>query len=95
MIRGRKPYLPVIIPDMHSQFEQLEHALTLSGYALQNGAWRHAGPRVRDRSMSEPPPPPPTPENPFSVWGHQRIFLLFSKVVADGLLSATLVGKPK
>jgi hypothetical protein len=38
-----------------------------------------------------PVSPPPTNENPFSVLGRRWIFLLFSKVIADGLLTATLV----
>ena len=40
-------------------------------------------------------PPPQTPENPFSVLGRGRIFLLFSKVIAVGLLSAGLATDPK
>jgi len=40
-------------------------------------------------------PPPLAPENPFSVFGRGRIFLLFSKVVALGLLTAGLVVNPK
>jgi hypothetical protein len=42
-------------------------------------------PRVRI-----PVSPPPTNENPFSVFGRGLIFLLFSKVIADGLLTAAL-----
>lgn len=34
-----------IIPDIHGQFEKLEHALTSLGYARRNGAWRHSDPR--------------------------------------------------
>ena len=37
-----------------------------------------------------PPSPPLTPENPFSVCSRSQIFLLFSKVIAYGLLSAFL-----
>jgi hypothetical protein len=36
-------------------------------------------------------PPPPTKENPFSGSACGRIFLLFSKVVAVGLLTAALM----
>jgi len=32
-------------------------------------------------------PPPLSSENPFSLLGRRRILLLFSKVIADGLLS--------
>jgi len=39
-------------------------------------------------------PPPLAPENPFSVFGRGRIFLLFSKVVALGLLTATSMMGP-
>ncbi len=31
-----------IIPDIHGQFEKLEHALTSLGYSKRNGAWRHS-----------------------------------------------------
>jgi len=40
-------------------------------------------------------PPPLAFENPFSVFVRGRIFLLFSKVIADGLLSAGLVFGPE
>ena len=49
----------------------------------------------RDGSLAGPSPPPPTKENPFSVLGHRRIFLLFSKVVATGLLTARVALKPE
>ncbi len=42
-----------------------------------------------------PVSPPPTNENPFSVLGRCRIFLLFSKVIADGLLTAAWVTGPE
>jgi hypothetical protein len=42
-----------------------------------------------------PVSPPPTKENLFSVFGRRRIFLLFSKVVATGLLTATSVLGPE
>jgi hypothetical protein len=45
--------------------------------------------------MPDPFAPPLPPENPFSVLGCGRIFLLFSKVIAVGLLSAGLVVYPK
>jgi hypothetical protein len=45
---------------------------------------------TREGSLAGPFPPPPTKENPFSDFCRRRIFLLFSKVVADGLLSAAL-----
>jgi hypothetical protein len=40
-------------------------------------------------------PPPPTNENLFSVLGHRRIFLLFSKVIADGLLTVATAIRPE
>jgi len=40
-------------------------------------------------------PPPFAIENPFSVFCCHRIFLLFSKVVATGLLTATLAHGPE
>jgi hypothetical protein len=52
-------------------------------------------PISEEGSLAGPFPPPLTPEKPFSVLGLRRIFLLFSKVVADGLLSAALVFDPK
>jgi hypothetical protein len=42
-----------------------------------------------------PVSPPLTNENPFSVFGRRWIFLLFSKVVATGLLTAGLALKPE
>jgi hypothetical protein len=39
--------------------------------------------------------PPPFLENLFSVLGWGWIFLLFSKVIAYGLLSAVLADDPK
>ena len=51
---------------------------------------RESVPRVRI-----PVSPPPTNENPFSVLGHRRIFLLFSKVVATGLLTANSMVGPE
>jgi len=41
--------------------------------------------------MPDPPPPPLSFENPFSVYGHGKIFLLFSKVVEEWLLTAASV----
>jgi hypothetical protein len=45
--------------------------------------------------MPDPFPPPLPPENPFSVLGCGRIFLLFSKVIAVGLLSAVPAVDPE
>ena len=45
--------------------------------------------------MPDPFPPPLIPENLFSVCGPSQIFLLFSNVIADELLSAGLVFYPK
>ena len=49
----------------------------------------------REGSTAVAFPPPLIPENPFSVLGCGRIFLLFSKVIAVGLLSAALVVEPE
>lgn len=46
------------------------------------------GLHLREGSLVGPFPPPLANENPFPVWGRRRIFLLFSKVVALGLLTA-------
>jgi len=51
--------------------------------------------RPREGSTAVLFPPPPTNENLFSVLGRRRIFLLFSKVIADGLLTAALALGPK
>ena len=49
----------------------------------------------REGSTAVASPPPLIPENLFSVCGPSQIFLLFSKVIADELLSAGLVFYPK
>ena len=49
----------------------------------------------REGSTAVAFPPPLIPENLFSVCGPSQIFLLFSKVIADELLSAGLVFYPK
>ena len=50
---------------------------------------------AREGLPPDPSPPPLIPENLFSVCGPSQIFLLFSKVIADELLSAGLVFYPK
>ena len=49
----------------------------------------------REGWLPDPSPPPLIPENPFSVLGCGRIFLLFSKVIAVGLLSAVPAVDPE
>jgi len=50
---------------------------------------------MRESWVSDPLPPPLTPENLFSILGCGRIFLLFSKVIADELLSAVPAVDPE
>ena len=66
----------------------------ISGYQnLRILFFNELGPREGSTAVAFPPPL--IPENLFSVCGPSQIFLLFSKVIADELLSAGLVFYPK